>query len=121
MKRLFLFIFLFQAINFIAQNNKSIGFIENKGQIVDQNLKENKKVKYFLTPNGLNVQIREKGFSYDVYETKKVSYTKKDKEFFGINSDSHTESNDSTQHSLEYIFHRIDIDFFKCQSRLKNN
>lgn len=119
MKRLFLFFFLFQTINFIAQNNKSIGFIENKGQIVDQNLKENKKVKYLLNTPGLNVQIREKGFSYDIYETKKVPLTKKDKEFYEINRDSNTESNNFPEHSLEYNFHRIDIDFVNANQDSK--
>lgn len=119
MKRLFLFLFLFQTINFIAQNNKSIGFIENKGQIVDQNLKENKKVKYLLNTPGLNVQIREKGFSYDIYEAKKVPLTKKDKEFYGINRDSNTESNNFPEHSLKYSFHRIDIDFVNANQDSK--
>lgn len=119
MKKLYIFFFIFQTINFIAQNNKSIGFIENKGQIVNQNQKENKEVKYLLNTPGLNVQIREKGFSYDIYETKKVSLTKTDKEFYGINRDSQTELNNLPKHSIEYNFHRIDIDFLNANQNSK--
>lgn len=119
MKRFFIFFFLFQTITFIAQNNISIGFIENKGQIIDQNQKENKEVKYLLNTPGLNVQIRKKGFSYDIYETKKVPLTKKDKEFYGINRDSNTESNNFPEHSLKYNFHRIDVDFVNANQDTK--
>lgn len=43
------------------------GFVENKGQLVDQNGKSNSEVKYLLTMPGLNVQLRQTGFSYDTY------------------------------------------------------
>ena len=67
-----LFIVLFVSFQLLAQNNtKSVGFTENKGQITDQKGKPNKAVKYLLNTNGLNIQLRKNGFSYDVYETKK--------------------------------------------------
>jgi GEVED domain/Beta-propeller repeat len=46
------------------------GFIENKGQLTDQNGKSNTAVKYLLNMPGLNVQLKAAGFSYDawVYE-----------------------------------------------------
>ena len=59
--------------------------MENKGQIIDQKSKPNAAVKYLLNTNGLNVQLREKGFSYDVYETEKIPLSKKDKEFHSSN------------------------------------
>jgi len=43
------------------------GFIENKGQIVDQNDKPNPAVLYLLNIPGMNVQLRKNGFSYDMY------------------------------------------------------
>lgn len=51
------------------QSIKSVssGFIENKGQVVDQNNKPNPAVLYLLNTPGMNVQIRSNGFSYDVY------------------------------------------------------
>jgi beta-lactam-binding protein with PASTA domain len=47
-------------------------FYENSGQVVDQNLKANTTVKYLFNSNGLNVQLKKNGFSYDVYETEKI-------------------------------------------------
>lgn len=48
------------------------GFIENKGQILDQNNQPNPVVKYLLCMKGLNVQLRSNGFSYDAYIVKKI-------------------------------------------------
>jgi uncharacterized protein (TIGR02145 family) len=42
-------------------------FIENKGQIIDQNNKPNPAVLYLLTTPGFNIQLRRGGFSYDLY------------------------------------------------------
>ncbi len=43
------------------------GFVQNKGQILDQYGKPNPAVKYLWNGNGLNVQLRSTGFSYDTY------------------------------------------------------
>jgi hypothetical protein len=45
------------------------GFIENKGQVLDQNHQPNTAVQYLLNTPGLNVQLRKGGFSYDSYVT----------------------------------------------------
>jgi hypothetical protein len=50
-----------------ANLKQSTGFIENKGQIIDQNNKPNPAVLYLLNTPGMNVQLRKSGFSYDVY------------------------------------------------------
>ncbi len=47
------------------------GFIENKGQVVNQEFKPNPAVKYLLCHRGFNVQLRQTGFSYDTYTEKK--------------------------------------------------
>lgn len=44
------------------------GFIENKGQIIDQNHHPNTDVLYLLNTPGFNVQLRKTGWSYDLYE-----------------------------------------------------
>lgn len=46
------------------------GFVENKGQFVDQHGKPNSDVKYLLQSGPLNVQLRQNGFSYDTYAGK---------------------------------------------------
>lgn len=81
MKKLFLFYFFFTLTSTLfSQNLKSDAdqsFYENKGQMVDQKGKPNPDVKYLFQSNGLNVQIKNMGFSYDVYEVKKTLKKKK--------------------------------------------
>jgi hypothetical protein len=47
------------------------GFIENKGQLNDQDGRPNTAVRYLLNMSGLNVQLRSTGFSYDTWVTEK--------------------------------------------------
>lgn len=106
MRKVIVFI-LFLASTLSFSQNQSIGFIENKGQIVDQFGKNNNKVKYLLNTPGLNVQLRENGFSYDVYEIKKHSIKKEEKPM----ASTQIENSNKDNYSLEYTYHRIDIDF----------
>lgn len=67
-------------------NDRSSGFTENKGQLHDQDGKPNPAVKYLLYMNGLNVQLRAAGFSYDAWaeeEGKGRSYHRVDIELEG--------------------------------------
>ncbi|RUT69094.1 gliding motility-associated C-terminal domain-containing protein [Flavobacterium cupreum] len=120
MKRILLFLLLLIFMPVLAQNqNQSVGFKENKGQITDQKGKPNKTVKYLLNTGGLNVQLRKNGFSYDIYEVKKTqivrSNTSKERPS-GIPDKDRTEQPDYT---LEYLFHRIDIDFVNSNSKVE--
>ena len=64
MSKIYSFILILLSFHCFAQKkNNDYSFYENKGQIVDQNGKANPDVKYLLNSPGLNVQIREKGFS----------------------------------------------------------
>ena len=65
-RSLLLLLLTFSVTLFAQEKNKSIGFAENKGQIVDQKGKPNPNVKFLLNSRGLNVQLRKNGFSYDV-------------------------------------------------------
>jgi len=47
------------------------GFIENKGQIIDQNNQLNTSVLYLYNGNGLHVQLKQSGFSYEVWKIAK--------------------------------------------------
>ena len=67
------------------------GFIENKGQILTTQYEPNTKVKYLLNRNGLNVQLRASGFSYDTYSLKK-------------------EKQEGKQVKVTYQYHRVDIE-----------
>ncbi len=81
------------------------GFIENKGQIKDQFNHLNLAVKYVFNSNGLNVQLRSNGFSYDSYFIETTSETK-NKTQIVLPSKFET----STKKVI-YHFHRIDIEF----------
>ena len=76
MQKLLLFILLFFfSMALFSQNLKSGSkafFAENKGQLVDQEGKENSEVHYLYHSNGLNIQLKKEGFSYDVYEVQKT-------------------------------------------------
>ncbi len=86
----------------ISEEN-SYHFYENKGQIIDQDGKENKDVKYLFHSNGLNVQLRSNGFSYDIYEIKKTinpDFSKKNKKI--------TLPTPNKYDSNEYIYEKTD-------------
>lgn len=53
-----------------SMNAYRAGFVENKGQLVDQHGKPNSEAKYLLQSGPLNVQLRQNGFSYDTYVSK---------------------------------------------------
>lgn len=118
MKKLLVLLFLTICTFGFTQNQmKSSGFIENKGQIIDQNGKPNEAVKYLLNTNGLNVQLRKNGFSYDVYETKKIPLTQKEKKI--SRTTFPTEKDSLANQRSEYSYHRIDIDFVNSNTNAK--
>ncbi|MES2853838.1 MAG: hypothetical protein V4698_13080, partial [Bacteroidota bacterium] len=113
MKEKLLLLFLLSITPLFAQNkNQSIGFKENKGQIIDQKGKANSAVKYLLNSNGLNVQLKKNGFSYDVYEAKKhpIRHSIEKRSLSPLDNNNNNKEK-ILDYTLEYVFHRIDIDF----------
>jgi gliding motility-associated-like protein len=106
-------LYLFLCLIFfplVAQEENPMGFIENKGQIVDQKGKPNPEVKYLLNTNGLNVQLRKNGFSYDVYET--IRHPNKPKQDNTLAWAFRKETNTGIEnYTAENSYHRVDIDF----------
>ena len=77
------------------------GFVENKGQILDQHRNPNPAVKYLLSTPGLNVQLRTNGFSYDAYTVTGNKVT---------NTNTSIAVQDTHEHTpATYSFHRVDI------------
>jgi hypothetical protein len=73
MLRKLLLLAVLLSVGLSAQNqSQSVGFKENKGQIIDQKGKPNPAVRYLLNSGGLNVQLKKNGFSYDIYETEQI-------------------------------------------------
>lgn len=117
MKAFYLSILLsISFFSFGQKHTSSVGFIENKGQIVDQKGKENKNVKYLLNTKGLNVQLRQNGFSYDVYELERIPLTKTDKGLYSLDS---KEKDNKPDFSSKINFHRIDIDFLNSNKNIQ--
>ncbi|MFI5221579.1 MAG: PKD domain-containing protein [Bacteroidia bacterium] len=66
-------------------------FIENKGQIIDKDNFPNPSVRYLFNSNGLNIQLRKNGFSYDTYKRTSqppdsIFFHRVDIEFIGANA-----------------------------------
>jgi len=95
--------------NLSTSNPSSLGFIENKGQIVDQDYKPNPDVKYLFCSPGFNIQLRTSGFSYDTYYDKKNSDSLFPKNL--VLKRSTPPGGGVTRH-----FHRVDIELLNCNS-----
>ena len=101
----FSFLFFLSLRSGLAQNAKSVigpgagGFMENKGQITDQNGHPNSAVRYLLSmPGGMKLQIKNNGFSYDTYTSSEVKKQK--------------------QKIRHFAFHRVDIVFENANANL---
>ncbi|THV63415.1 T9SS type B sorting domain-containing protein [Chryseobacterium candidae] len=117
-KILSLFSFLSTILLFSQKKiseNKSYYFYENKGQIADQDGKINKDVQYLFHSNGLNVQLRTGGFSYDIYEVKKSrnpDFSKKEKNALPVPNQYH-----AGEYIYEKLIHRVDIDLVNSNTQ----
>lgn len=101
-------------------------FIENKGQIIDQNNKPNSEVLYLLNSPGFNVQLRKNGFSYDLYRTSNPDSYRDDQRFLKsdrkskiVNQCSIFENNPrykSGDSNSVISYNRIDFDLLNANS-----
>jgi gliding motility-associated-like protein len=115
--KLLIFISLITFSLFAQNKNKTIGFKENKGQIIDQKGKPNNAVKYLLNSGGLNVQLKQNGFSYDVYEAKKHPINHSPNEKSKPLPFPSKDNDKLPDYTVEYQFHRIDIDFLNSNPK----
>jgi hypothetical protein len=113
MRKIYSLVFILIHIYFFTQKkNQEYSFYENKGQIVDQNGKSNSEVKYLLNSPGLNVQVRQNGFSYDVFEIERKSQKRKiEKE--GLKKPLNRRFRKSEN---QFKYHRVDITFIDSKS-----
>ncbi len=95
----------------LKQQSSKTGFIENKGQVIDQHNKPNPAVLYLLNTPGMNVQLRSSGWSYDVYKVESsdtLPFAFRHSPFASEKMSNHTDSEQRKANS--YRFHRIDFD-----------
>jgi PKD repeat protein len=90
----------------LLKGQPTFGFIENKGQIIDQERKPNMDVKYMLSLPGNNILLKANGFSYDTY----IGETKE--------NPSHRMTDTLLKDKLKYLnkeviykHHRVDVEF----------
>jgi len=81
------------------------GFVENRGQVVDQNYQSNDEAKFILALPNANVVLRRNGFSYDTYIIREDSARKP------IAKDTLGELGLSKPRHAAVKFHRVDINF----------
>ena len=116
--KLLIILFFFSLTIYAQKQNKSVGFIENNGQIIDQKGRKNKSVLYLLNTSGLNVQLKKGGFSYDIYETKKHILSEKEKKSLHTSTFLQEDTIKNPNYKLEYLYHRIDIDFLNSKKNV---
>lgn len=83
-----------------------LGFIENKGQIHDQNFNSRPDVKFLLCSPGVNFQLKTNSFSYDTY-----TIEQKRSDIKRVNKFSEKSLPDFQN---IYTFHRIDVEFINA-------
>lgn len=97
------------ATNYEIKNTRTVvGFIENKGQIFDQDFKQCTNVKYILNMPGLNLQLKSNSFSYDAYIIQKKELT-----LVKTGTETQTGFTDMFKEPAQnfiYKFQRIDIE-----------
>jgi len=79
-------------------------YIENKGQIGDQNGKPNTSVKFLILRPGLNIQLKANSFSYDAYTIERFKRVERLVEPLPSKFDKQNDD------SLVYHFSRVDIE-----------
>lgn len=86
----------------------SMGFVENRGQVVDQNVQPNPDALYVLAGPRYNVQLRRTGFSYDFFQ---VELEEEDTLAFPGLPERFRPPPDG-----EILLHRIDFELLGCNA-----
>ncbi len=69
------FSFIFNQGMYSQSESFGAGFVENKGQIVDQFFKPNDNVLFQYTGKGIKIQLRKNGYSYELFNLKDLPQT----------------------------------------------
>jgi len=105
-----IFLFWFIILPFFALSQAKNGFYENKGQIINQDKHPNSDIRYLLNTKGLNVQLKNDGFSYDVYEQQITD------ELYQNNL--YTNDSILVGYNYKQVYHRVDFTFLNSNSKV---
>jgi PKD repeat protein len=89
----------------LMSSKPQYGFIENKGQVKDQNNNPRADVKFILALPNNNVVLTAKGFSYDTYVTEEKIRPKSDQALTRVGL------SDSLERDVTFKYHRVDVEF----------
>lgn len=101
--------------NSVHSSAKFKGFIKNNGQIIDQNGNSNTKVLYLLNTPGLNVQLNQNGFAYDLYEIPEKKHLQN---YTGLHSKSQLAEKAQNPALNKLSFQRLDFEFLNTNESL---
>jgi uncharacterized protein (TIGR02145 family) len=105
--------------NYLPQKNSKTGFIENKGQIINQNNKPNPSELYLLNTPGFNVQLRASGWSYDLIGARDTAQGSREDDL-SDHASRITRHDSSIEHRASSIqYHRIDITLLNADPNCK--
>jgi gliding motility-associated-like protein len=92
------------ALGSQAQEQQYLGFLENKGQLIDQHEKPAKDVLYLLPGPQANLQLRKNGFSYDRYTVETIPLPQSEEAALPA-------QHNLPQDSSVYHYHRVDVEW----------
>jgi hypothetical protein len=93
-----------------SSGNPFKGFIQNKGQIVDQHHQPNSEVLFQFVGSGLKIQLRQNGYSYELNEAKNIPSIKPGKK---------TTATPQEWLNAELLTHRVDVDFINASPNME--
>lgn len=97
-----------QAADEFRYTKPQYGFIENKGQIRDQDNNPQSEVKFLLPLPNNNVVLRSAGFSYDTHIIEEKERTNRPGPLAG------SKFEDDEMKDITYKFHRVDIELVEA-------
>lgn len=101
--------FIYLPLILLSGNPLPVGFIENKGQIHDQNFISNQEVFFMYAGKDQKIQLRRNGYSYELSEAENIPFIK---------------PGQKTTHSpyewkkARLLLHRVDVDFVNANSNI---
>ncbi|HSN50399.1 MAG TPA: hypothetical protein VLR52_04140, partial [Bacteroidales bacterium] len=91
----------------------NIGFLENKGQIIDQKICLNPGALFLMAGSGLNIQLRKNGFSYDLYARGPGNHSS------ALRKTNFPDPGKLLDSAAPVAYHRIDFDLINARSDSK--